>query len=65
MGKSIIKKPIVIVAISAYNEEKNILNFLKSVLAQEERGFRLKEIWVHSDGSTDNTVKLVKNLRSN
>lgn len=57
-------KPTVTVAISAYNEEKNILNFLKSALVQKERGFRLKEIWIHSDGSTDKTVELAKSLKS-
>lgn len=58
------KIPTVTVAISAYNEQKNIVNFLKSVLMQEEKGFVLKQIWVHSDGSTDKTVKFAKSLKS-
>jgi len=58
------KKITITVALSAYNEEKNILNFLRSVLMQKELGFELKQIWVHSDGSTDNTVRLAKSLKS-
>ncbi len=54
----------VTVAISAFNEEKNIVKFLKSVLMQKEKGFMLKQIWIHSDGSTDDTVKLIKSLKS-
>lgn len=53
----------VTVAISAFNEEKNIVNFLNSVLMQQENGFKIKEIWVHSDGSSDNTVKLAKQVK--
>lgn len=56
--------PTVTVAISALNEEENIQNFLKSVLMQKEDGFVLKQIWVHSDGSTDDTVKLARALNS-
>lgn len=56
--------PTVTVAISAYNEEDNIQNFLKSILAQKESGYILKQIWVHSDGSTDNTVKLAEEMKS-
>ncbi len=57
-------KPTVTIAISAFNEEDNIVNFLKSVLIQKEEGFKLKQIWVHSDGSTDKTVALAKSLKS-
>lgn len=57
-------KPTVTIAISAYNEEDNILNFLNSVLMQKEQGFVIKEIWVHSDGSTDKTVQLARSLSS-
>ncbi len=56
--------PTVTVALSAYNEEDNIQNFLKSILSQKESGYILKQIWVHSDGSTDNTVKLAESLKS-
>lgn len=56
--------PTVIIGVSVYNEEKNILPFLKSLLKQKEIGYTLKQITVLSDGSTDNTVKLIKSLNS-
>ena len=52
------KRPTVTVAISAFNEEANIANFLNSVLAQKEENFILRDIWVLSDGSTDKTVEI-------
>ena len=55
----------VTVALSALNEEGNILNFLKSVLAQKEEGFILEKILVISDGGTDRTVELARSLNSN
>lgn len=58
------KKPTVTVAISAYNEEKNISAFLNSVLKQKADTFILDAIWVHSDGSGDKTVKIAKNIKS-
>lgn len=57
--------PTVTVAISAYNEESNIQAFLKSILAQKEDGFILKNIWVYSDGSTDKTTSCAKAIKSN
>lgn len=58
------KKPTVTVAISAYNEEKNIKNFLDSVLAQKEENFIMENIWVYSDGSNDKTVELIRSIKS-
>lgn len=58
------KFPTVSIGVSVYNEENNIVNFLKSVLGQKEKGYVLKNIFVLSDGSTDNTVRLVKSLKS-
>lgn len=64
--KKISKKlPTVTVAISAYNEGNNISSFLKSVIAQKEEGYILREIWVYSDGSRDETVKKAKKIKSN
>lgn len=57
-------KPTVTVAVSAYNEEENIVPFLESILKQKEDGFILQNIWIHSDGSTDKTVNLVKKFKS-
>ena len=58
------KKPTVTVALSAYNEEKNIKSFLESVLSQREESYVLKEIWVYSDVSTDKTVEIAKSIKS-
>lgn len=52
------------VGISAYNEEKNISNVLKDVLAQKQQGWKLQEILVYSDGSSDNTVKNAQSVKS-
>lgn len=52
----------VTVAVSAYNEEANIQNFLNSVLSQKVEGYKFNEILVVSDGSNDNTVKLVNKI---
>lgn len=57
-------KPTVTVAISAYNEEQNIKSFLDSVVVQKEEGFEIEQIWVHSDGSIDNTAKIVKSIKN-
>jgi len=49
------------VGIPAYNEEKNIGFVLDSVLVQRETGsFKIDEILVVSDGSTDATPSIVK-----
>jgi len=54
--------PTVTVAISAFNEGKNIDTFLKSVLSQKEKKFKLEAIWVYNDGSRDNTVDIIKSF---
>jgi|SRR3989344_1803634 len=56
------KLPTVTVAVSAYNEEQNILNFINSVLTQREEGFVLENILIISDGSNDNTVTFARSL---
>ncbi|MEK7150864.1 MAG: polysaccharide pyruvyl transferase family protein [Patescibacteria group bacterium] len=56
--------PRVTVALSALNEERNIEAFLSSVLAQKEEGFVLDRILIISDGSTDNTANVVRNIAS-
>lgn len=58
-------KPLnITVAVSAYNEEKNIPKFLNSILSQKEEGFKIKSIWIFSDGSTDKTVQAAKSVKS-
>lgn len=57
-------KPTVTIAVCAYNEKENIKPFLESVINQKEDGFKIEKIWVHSDGSTDDTVQIVKSLNN-
>jgi len=56
--------PSVTIAVSAYNEGRNIKKFLESILMQKEEGFVLDAIWVYSDGSTDKTVEMARSLKS-
>ncbi len=57
-------KPVTVsVGIPAFNEGKNIQRLLLSVLAQKENGIVLKEVFVMSDGSSDDTAKKVKALK--
>lgn len=50
------------VGIPAYNEGANITHLLRSLLAQKNRGFKLKEILVISDGSNDDTVRFARSI---
>ena len=49
----------VTIGIPAYNEQANIGDLLDSLISQYEEGFRIEEILVISDRSTDNTAKIV------
>src|SRR5258706_3708131 len=53
-------KPTVGICIPAYNEENNIGNLLQQLIAQDTKSFILEEIYVISDGSTDNTVNVAR-----
>ncbi len=53
-------KPSLTVAIPAYNEEKNIVRLLSALVNQTAKNYKLDSISVYSDGSSDNTVALVK-----
>ena len=57
------QKPTVTIGIPAYNEEQNIFNLLQSVLRQKQNGFKIVEIILISDGSTDNTVNKVRKVK--
>jgi len=57
-------KPTVTIALSAFNEQENVLAFITSVLQQKEVGFTIKNIWIYNDGSTDDTAKLIQSLGS-
>lgn len=59
------KLPTVTIALSAYNEEENIKNFLSSIIAQKEDGFILEKILIISDGSTDKTVDIARSIKNN
>jgi glycosyltransferase involved in cell wall biosynthesis/O-antigen/teichoic acid export membrane protein len=52
------------ICIPAYNEEHNINHILRQILKQKQVGFVIEQILVASDGSTDNTVKIVKEYES-
>ena len=55
-------KKTVTIGIAAFNEEKNIISLLKSILEQENNYYVLKEVLVFSDGSTDKTNTLLKKV---
>ncbi len=54
--------PTVTIGIPAFNEEANIKELLLSLLSQKADNYKLKKIIVVSDGSTDKTVKRVKEI---
>lgn len=55
--------PTVIVAVSAFNEESNIGNFISSVLKQAEENFVLEKILIICDGSIDKTAEIVRSFK--
>ncbi|HUV47085.1 MAG TPA: glycosyltransferase [Candidatus Bathyarchaeia archaeon] len=58
------KKQTISIGIPAHNEEKNIKHLIQSLLEQKQRNFRLKEIIIVSDGSTDKTITLVNSIKN-
>jgi glycosyltransferase involved in cell wall biosynthesis len=58
-----IKKWSVSVGIPAYNEESTIVALLIDVFSQKRRNFFLEQVIVYSDNGTDNTAKIVTELR--
>ena len=62
MNKKTVKT--ISVGICAYNEEKNIKNILKDILLQKGNNFLLKEILIHCDNCTDQTVGRIKELKN-
>lgn len=54
--------PSVDVLIPAYNEERNIEHVIRQVLSQRQETFSLRKVFVYSDGSTDSTIKLAKEI---
>lgn len=55
-------KKTVTIGAAALNEEANIVQSVTALLKQTGDNFELKEIIIASDGSTDNTVALLKAL---
>lgn len=55
-----IKRPTVTIGIPVFNEESTIESVISSLLNQRDGSFVLEKIIVASDGSTDNTVDLIK-----
>jgi glycosyltransferase involved in cell wall biosynthesis/GT2 family glycosyltransferase len=56
--------PTVAIGIAAFNEQANIQSLLASILAQAQANYKLTEIIVANDGSTDNTVNEIKKIQS-
>lgn len=57
------QKPSVTVAICAFNEGPNIEYLLKSIITQEMEICSLEQIFIISDGSTDDTVEKIKAIQ--
>lgn len=57
------KVTTVSIGIPAYNEGKNIQHLLKALIAQKETDIRITEIFVISDGSSDDTKEKVKAIK--
>lgn len=51
------------VGLSAYNEEKNIKNVLRSILRQHRDTWILEEILVYCDGCSDNTLNEILKVK--
>jgi cellulose synthase/poly-beta-1,6-N-acetylglucosamine synthase-like glycosyltransferase len=58
------KKLTVTIGIPAYNEEQNIKELLRCLLRQTKECYKLKKIFVISDGSTDATASLAVSLNN-
>lgn len=58
------KKPTVHVYLLAYNEEENVADVVTAVFQQKISGFTFTGVTVYTDGSTDDTVKVVKKLQA-
>lgn len=61
--KSQITKPTVTIGISAYNEQYTIKSVIEQVLNQKQNGWKLREVRIYTDGSSDNTVAVCKSIK--
>lgn len=60
-----VKKPTVSIGIPAFNEAANITQLISTLFDQSQSTYRLDQIIVASDASTDNTTDLVKRIANN
>lgn len=58
------KKVSVTIGIPAYQSENNIVNLLRSLLAQAQKNITIEKIIVYADGCTDQTVSNAKSVKS-
>lgn len=56
------KTVTVTILIQTFNEEKNILRIIRSILSQKGENFLLEKIIIADDGSTDRTVDEIKKI---
>ena len=54
----------VTIGIPAYQSEENIKKLLLSLLAQKQNQIRIKKIIIYVDGSSDNTAKVARSIKS-
>jgi len=57
-------KKTLTIGIPAYNEANNIGNVIRDIFNQKQLNYQLTKIIVSSDGSTDNTVKIVRSFKN-
>lgn len=57
------KKHTLTIGIPAFNEEENIKKLVSELLKQNFENVRLEKILIISDGSTDNTVQILKEMK--
>lgn len=59
------RKKSITIGIPAYNEENNIRSLLTCLLEQRQVSYRIKNIIVYSDASTDDTLSNVRSIKNN
>lgn len=59
------KRPTISIGIPALNEEANIRAIIECVQKQSQTNYEIVEIIVISDGSTDQTAEIVKQMKEN